>query len=500
MKPLGTITMFFPFIDDETRTLLEQTMKKSSKYADFVKRLCDTVCSEPVTQLSHYFAYRHVWNLGEFSLFNRLVEKGIVNDLVRPFLQFAQFRRDQSVEWNEIIQDIVRALKVMRGDWFACDLYLLALNEYESYVMLTEDDTYMKALTDVETTLTENKELECFSPTLYLIRAVQFLQEGNPKEAMALAQQSLDISLKYDDRLTYAFFLPFFSNMVKEQNLQKAMDLLLEVKELSESLGYKRGEAIIAHHLGHIMAARGEINEAIAYQKEHLRIWESVSKVKEETIHALPSFIISMLYNSIGDGDQALKYAGGGLHVDIAEAHQPFALSQLAWAMRNLGKPNRAYEELAIAKKIANSSGNIRVFSWIHLVEALLEKDDGNFLNAIHYLEESLKAGAHIVTIVNLCLLNLTEIEVETYSKDNGDTTGETSGPWMQKLEKHTREKDLPGIAAQTMILKAMLRLKQGCQLEAKQIVEEVLRISESTSMRYLRGLVESSVLKVLIN
>jgi hypothetical protein len=46
MKPLGTITMYFPFIADETKKVLESTMKEAYNFMDFSKLLCDRACSE----------------------------------------------------------------------------------------------------------------------------------------------------------------------------------------------------------------------------------------------------------------------------------------------------------------------------------------------------------------------------------------------------------------------------------------------------------------------
>jgi hypothetical protein len=43
MKPMGTITKYYPFIDEETKSILNSLMEESSSYFDFVQRLCDVV-------------------------------------------------------------------------------------------------------------------------------------------------------------------------------------------------------------------------------------------------------------------------------------------------------------------------------------------------------------------------------------------------------------------------------------------------------------------------
>ena len=50
MDPLGSITAYFPFIDETTRDILETIMKQAERYSDFVdnltQRVLDTTCSD----------------------------------------------------------------------------------------------------------------------------------------------------------------------------------------------------------------------------------------------------------------------------------------------------------------------------------------------------------------------------------------------------------------------------------------------------------------------
>ncbi|GAH08790.1 unnamed protein product, partial [marine sediment metagenome] len=56
MKPLGTITMCFPHVDEDTKTTLQSIMEEAEDITDFTERLCDKVCSEPSSPLLEYFA------------------------------------------------------------------------------------------------------------------------------------------------------------------------------------------------------------------------------------------------------------------------------------------------------------------------------------------------------------------------------------------------------------------------------------------------------------
>ena len=43
MKPMGTITKYYPFIDDESKSILNSLMEESSSYYEFVQHLDDLI-------------------------------------------------------------------------------------------------------------------------------------------------------------------------------------------------------------------------------------------------------------------------------------------------------------------------------------------------------------------------------------------------------------------------------------------------------------------------
>jgi predicted acyltransferase (DUF342 family) len=61
----------------------------------------------------------------------------------------------------------------------------------------------------------------------------------------------------------------------------------------------------------------------------------------------------------------------------------------------------------------------------------------------------------------------------------------------MNQLEDFAHQRNLTGIAAQAMLAKAKLRLKQGRMEEAADLLEEVEEIAEDPTMRFLEDKVE---------
>ncbi|GAH17461.1 unnamed protein product, partial [marine sediment metagenome] len=120
--------------------------------------------------------------------------------------------------------------------------------------------------------------------------------------------------------------------------------------------------------------------------------------------------------------------------------------------------------------------------TWYKMVEAILDKGESNFENAVTSFKEMLKIFEEgpVPVLQNICLLNLTEIEIEMLTEESLDEKIESSGPWMKKLEEHAKTNDLPGVAAQSMLLKAKLRHRQGQYDEVRKILEEVKKIAQA--------------------
>ena len=57
VKPLGTITVCFPHVDDETRAVLQSVMDEAENSRDFTERLCNKVCLEPAVPLLQFLAF-----------------------------------------------------------------------------------------------------------------------------------------------------------------------------------------------------------------------------------------------------------------------------------------------------------------------------------------------------------------------------------------------------------------------------------------------------------
>ncbi|MHA1936239.1 MAG: hypothetical protein ACW97A_13265 [Candidatus Thorarchaeota archaeon] len=488
MEPLGTITMCYPYVDEKTKDTLESIMNEAKNYADFTERLCDRVSSEPSSQVMEYLAFSFAYWLDNFNLIDRLEAAGKVSDLAKPILLIVKAERGLSVSWNEVKASLVNALNLAPNDWIASHLYL----QWRMYTehFFSEADVEVRPLDTISAAVNENSELQYFESYLLWITAKNLQRENNRKGAIAHLKQALAIARKFDDRVYVACILGILASLTKHTDLKKAVDELVTARELSEELGYKFQIGSIQHQMGHIMGLRGELDAAIEYQCE----WKANLKSLGSSAPIHNSFI-AMYYNLSGNGEKALDLSEKALTPESAHNRMlPYAQAQQAWALINLGRYAEARSVIATCQKLALKSGDIGQMTWYYLVEGLLDKAERRFENAeidfkkvLDFIDED-----PAPLFRNICLLNLTEMEIEMLADTSLHEGHDSSGHWMKKLEEYVQKNDLPGITAQSMIMKAKFRYSQGKYDEVRKILKEVQEIARKPSMRYLNDMIIS--------
>ena len=488
MKQLGTITMCFPHVDEDTKTTLQSIMEDAENITDFTERLCDKVCSEPSSPMLEYFAVYFPFRIDYYVLVDRLETAGKVSDLAEPLFLYTSARKGLRISWDEMRSSLMKALNVAPNDWIATHLYLTWRISVEW--LFSESDVDIRPIEAITSSVNENKDLKFFKSLLLRIEALAFQRDHKRKDAVILLRQALTIARKFDDRIMVAYLLQLLANLIKHTDVKQAIDLLISSRELSEQLGNRDGIGMVQHELGHIMGLRGELDAAIEHQFEYSAIRESIG-LSAVYMNA----VIASYYNMAGNGEKALELAKTTLALeDSGSRDLAYTRAQIAWALIILGRFDEAKIQLAVCHEIASKSGYSWQMVWYKMVEGILDKAESNFENAVTNFKEVLKYYEEdpVPVYQNICLLNLTEIEIEMLTEESLDEKSESSGPWMKKLEEHAKTNDLPGVAAQSKILKAKLRHRQGQYDEVRRILKEVKKIAQAPSMKYLNDLVIS--------
>jgi hypothetical protein len=197
-----------------------------------------------------------------------------------------------------------------------------------------------------------------------------------------------------------------------------------------------------------------------------------------------------MYYNFAGKGEKALELVSRTLstteipHSYLTEFHM-----YKAWALILLGQIEEARDEFEEYQEFALKSGETHAIVRLELLEGLLDKAENNSESASVIFEKLLKSFKNdpMPLFENICLLNLVEIEIETQPPEAIHNDADSSGDWMDTLEDRISKFDFPGIAAQTKLLKAKFREKQGRNKDVQLLLNEVLKASKSSSMSYLK-------------
>jgi predicted negative regulator of RcsB-dependent stress response len=128
----------------------------------------------------------------------------------------------------------------------------------------------------------------------------------------------------------------------------------------------------------------------------------------------------------------------------------------------------------------------------------MMHKRRGELPSAKYELEQA-HSSFRSFPGTNQTLIHLTHIEIEMFSYEKEGAKADVSGPWMQALMEQVEQKDIPGIAAQAMLIQAKFRFKQGRTDEAKKIFKKVLKTSKTSGMNYLKKMAESLLPELLV-
>jgi tetratricopeptide (TPR) repeat protein len=506
VEPIGTITMCFPHVDDKTRSTLQSVMDEAENLGDFTERLCDRVCVEPSSSLLGYFAAQFAFWIEHHALLDKLHSAGKMSDLAFPLLLMTRDVGTTALSWDSMMKSVKRALMAAPNDWIACHSYLSwrLIAEYT----YPESDVDVRPIEVIVEKIEKNSDFECFNSYLLWMKAHEYEREGNNKEAIRAYKQALTTARKFDDQLMMADIIRMIAALTRLTDAKQATDLFISSRDLSVKLGYKCGVGKIQRELGLMKQFRGEFDAAMEYELDWKRIADSIGRDSWSA-----DSLIACMYNQYGKGKEAYRLAKTA--VDFADhssgdrwLSRPHM--ELAWAYINLGKYDKAEEELAIAHKIATRSGSSGRMMWIELVEGILDKAEGNFDNAalifkkvLGDLYNNLIQNIFLFNlnslIQNVCLLNLTEIEIELLTDDSLNKNSDSAGPWMTKLEEHAKKNDLPGIAARALLLKAELRRKQGRFDDMRTLLKQVQETAKSPSMKYLNDLAISMFPDIIV-
>jgi tetratricopeptide (TPR) repeat protein len=498
MKPLGTITKYFPFVDDETRSIVESIMSSAYNYHDFVFRLVERVCTEESLSELVHLAVIHKGNLGEDKLHYRLREKYYHTPIVRPYLLLTDATLNETPSLrNDAKSEIEAVLASNPDEWVAYMMHSLAWGiggitdpggPYQTQVL-----DKMKQL------IRNNKDLSCFEEGI-LTREVSMQTTGGQtaspnqmdyRQAAKVIEQAYELAIDIDDLVRACGLLATVSYYVRNFDTTRALNLLSKAEDMANQLGLP---GVIRHSKnlrGTVHLSRGEFNASLDCFQAFISIAE---KAGAPTITMLPHNL-AWAYNEMGKGEEALEWAMMALDTAKAQPKDlPHAYFDAAHALVNIGRLREAREYLEEAQRRGLKIANEIYLQSGHLISGLLDMAEGRHLDAMQSFEKSFEICERLgrQNRLNSSLLRLTECELVLFESNEETKTAESSGHWMERLEREVAEKEIPGIRGRLLLLKAELCLRQGRRDDAEALLREVRTLAENPHMSYLGEMISN--------
>ncbi|MHA2303367.1 MAG: hypothetical protein ACXACD_20695 [Candidatus Thorarchaeota archaeon] len=194
MEPLGTITKYYKFIDEETQNTLNSIMEESSSYYDFVQRIAGVVLEKEVTVDLVYIATAQAWLVRNTELINAITGK--YGDLVciTPWRYVpGEVQYNQQDQFKDIKESIDLVLESSTEEWMIAELLLTySFNLYTPLEM-------MRMLSIANEIMNQKSDLICFEPLVHLTEGYKNWMEGKTSEARVSCQKGLDLARANDD-------------------------------------------------------------------------------------------------------------------------------------------------------------------------------------------------------------------------------------------------------------------------------------------------------------
>ncbi|MFW9912467.1 MAG: hypothetical protein ACFFEU_08340, partial [Candidatus Thorarchaeota archaeon] len=125
MEPIGTITMYFPFLDDESREIMQNIMDEAYNYCDFVQRLNERVLSEGSPELVVYFAIHHSALLLDIDSIDSISKKHGTIPILRPNLFYASVHQGNYDAVEQVHASADAVLETNPPEWLAIEMRFL---------------------------------------------------------------------------------------------------------------------------------------------------------------------------------------------------------------------------------------------------------------------------------------------------------------------------------------------------------------------------------------
>ncbi|MFW9967193.1 MAG: tetratricopeptide repeat protein [Candidatus Thorarchaeota archaeon] len=484
MKSLGTITMYYPFLDSETRSIIETISRSSQSYREFVIGLSNRACDNDAPFHLAYVAARHSWQLADVDAMHRIAERHRENAIIRPWTIHQRIRDDSGGLTTQIRESVEESITAKPEDWILAQLPLVS----EGFLgLMTELTGFIEEISNL---MTNQPDLECFKSGLHNVNCWLYVMDDDLKKAISEIELGLQVARKYDDRYRVMRLLIDLANLRKNSDVRSALAHLENAHNICTELDTRYDQSVILNEMGLVSTILGEYDLALECHLDSHRIEE-----REGLSGYFALLNLSQAHRNLDDYLGALAWAESALQ-SADPGDKIWSHLAMARSLSDIGTLEKAAHHLDVAKSMSLRSGHETVLGQYYYVLGFYEFAMGDPKTAVQTLQQALEIyeRQNILLYVLYCLLALTEAEVAIVKKSVSDIDADSSGPWMSRLSKLATNHDLPGIKMRYNLMKSELQLLQGRTDAARESLEDALAISNSPGIKTLRKRVLSKI------
>ena len=245
--------------------------------------------------------------------------------------------------------------------------------------------------------------LSYFLPLTIVAKAV------DPDSLLNVIETSTNDSLKLSAYINLSFYLrntnPDSARVFAEQGLA-----------FSQSVGYKKGQAMAWHQIGNVDSKKGDFEKAIGNYEEALKLHRTIA----DSLGVADNFQgIGNAYRRLGELSTALRYQlecksirenFGGSEKSIAYAH--LNIGNIYFTSQEYDKAIKSYQQVVDLYKELNNWHDIALV-YNNIFAALYQQ--GQFEESLVYLEKSLVINDSLGNTIQkgVSLSNLSEVNAE---------------------------------------------------------------------------------------
>ncbi|MHA2003465.1 MAG: tetratricopeptide repeat protein [Candidatus Thorarchaeota archaeon] len=462
-------------------------MARAENYYDFVIHLGNLVLEEDVHEHLAYLAAVHAWQAQASDVVQNVGSKYQDNPLIQVWRFLVRTHAsDSQRQHTEFMETYNKALAASPEIWMLVEIHQLCAFFISKIETVPE---ILKPLNQAKRLIALHPELEVFEASSNVSEFTTKQMENDPKGAIAVSQRGVELAEKYDDPYVAYMNLILLAWPYIALDIKESIRIYEKAHEIVVDLGVPFHQADVLNDISYAYMASGEYDLALAGHYEGLEVYPG--GCQDTTC-----LLLSTIYADLGDGLKALEWADRAFEWIGGQSISSYCHITKARALIVLQQHERAESELDLAKAFVMKKGREDRLGLYYYISGLLELSRGELHSAIETLKEAEEVFERTKwpSRHNRTLLALARAELAIAAESSEITEGFATGPWMKKLENRARERDYPGIAMDAAILKADFHSRQGRYLDARQILEDALDISDSPGVRTLSAKISERI------